>query len=100
MSALRSAGSTRHWRRIRAAVLVRDSDAQGVVRCHWCGVVLTHHDVRLGTHAHVDHLDERADHPGQPDDIDRLVSACAVCDASRGGRFGARRRGLNTSREW
>ena len=64
---LTRAGSTRGWRRTRAAVLERD----GYV-CHWCGA-----------HAStVDHLTPRA--RGGGDEHGNLVAACTRCNLTRG----------------
>lgn len=68
-SALKAAGSTRRWRKIRAAVLRRDGH-----RCRYCGAPATH----------VDHVDPRK--RGGDDDPANLRAACAQCNLSKGGR--------------
>jgi 5-methylcytosine-specific restriction endonuclease McrA len=81
MSALTKAGSTRAWRRMRAAVLERDGH-----RCHWCH----------GPADSVDHLIARV--RGGSDDETNLVAACVPCNSRRGQ---AERTGVPTrSREW
>jgi Restriction endonuclease len=67
VSALSPRGSTRAWRRIRAAVLARDA-----WRCHWCGRPA----------ATVDHLVPRA--RGGDDNPANLTAACSRCNSSRG----------------
>ena len=69
-SALRSTGSTYHWRKIRAKVLHRDQYA-----CYYCGQDATT----------VDHLLARS--KGGNDSMDNLVAACTKCNYSKGGRF-------------
>ena len=64
-------GSTRAWRRLRAAVLARDGH-----RCHWCGEPATH----------VDHLVPVS--RGGEDDPLNLVAACEHCNVTRGPRRG------------
>lgn len=66
-SSLRPAGSTRAWRKIRAAVLERDG-----YRCRWCGRPADT----------VDHLTARA--RNGDDDPGNLVAACRRCNYSRG----------------
>jgi 5-methylcytosine-specific restriction endonuclease McrA len=73
-SALRSTGSTYHWRKIRAKVLLRDQNC-----CYYCGQEATT----------VDHLLPRS--KGGNDSMDNLVAACTKCNYSKGGRFFVRR---------
>lgn len=80
MSALSPAGSTRLWRKIRAAVLARDG-----WRCYWCGRPA----------ATVDHLIARA--RGGDDNPANLVAACTPCNSSRGARM---RPASAPPREW
>lgn len=60
-------GSTRRWRKVRAAVLKRDN-----YRCHYCGRSATT----------VDHL--RPISRGGTDDEENLVAACADCNSLKG----------------
>jgi 5-methylcytosine-specific restriction enzyme A len=60
-------GSTRAWRKVRAAVLERDG-----WRCYWCG----------GRATEVDHLRARA--RGGGDEPGNLVASCMPCNRSRG----------------
>jgi len=69
-SALRSTGSTDRWRKIRIKVLTRDQWT-----CYYCG----------GDANTVDHLIPRR--LNGLDTMDNLVSACAKCNYSKGGRF-------------
>ena len=63
-------GSTREWRKVRAAVLERDRR-----RCHYCGARATT----------VDHLYPvtagGSSHPGN------LVAACAACNGRKGANI-------------
>lgn len=80
MSALKSTGSTRRWRRIRAFVLERDAfacrfldpDRPGGI----CGAYATH----------VHHIDPRA--AGGTDDPRQLAAACAAHNLSKGAEPG------------
>jgi 5-methylcytosine-specific restriction endonuclease McrA len=69
-SALRSTGSTYHWRKIRAKILHRDQYC-----CYYCGQDATT----------VDHLLPRS--KGGNDSMDNLVAACTKCNYAKGGRF-------------
>lgn len=73
-SSLKSTGSTRRWRRIRALVLTRDAFA--------CRFILE--DGRAcGAYAtHVHHIDGRAH--GAGDDPARLAAACARHNLEKG----------------
>lgn len=87
MSALRTAGSTRRWRRIRVAILERDRR-----RCQWPGL----HTAPAGTWSalygtgsaclapagHVDHVVERI--AGGNDRPENLRAACADHNLARG----------------
>lgn len=65
-SALRPGGSTRRWRRVRVAILVRD-----LYTCRYCGAYA----------ATVDHVLRRRD--GGTDDPANLVAACWDCQRAR-----------------
>jgi 5-methylcytosine-specific restriction endonuclease McrA len=69
-SALRSTGSTRHWRSIRSRVLRRDQFI-----CQYCNQEATT----------VDHVIPRR--LGGLDSDDNLVASCSRCNLSKGGRF-------------
>ena len=69
-SALRSTGSTRHWRSIRSRVLRRDQFI-----CQYCNQEATT----------VDHVIPRR--LGGLDSDDNLVASCTRCNLSKGGRF-------------
>lgn len=83
MSALTPKGSTREWRRLRAAVLERD----GYV-CHWCH----------GPANTVDHLIPRV--RGGSDDETNLAAACVACNSRRGQAEAQQPRNAAPSREW
>lgn len=83
------------WRRVRAAVLVRDGFVCQI-RGPKCKVDATQ----------VDHIIRPEDGGGWYD-LENLRGACAWCNRSRGGKVGARRtngrftaKRLNPSREW
>lgn len=80
-SALTKKGSTRRWRKLRAAVLARD---RGI--CHLCG--------RGGARS-VDHLVPRAH--GGSDDMANLAAAHLSCNSERGSRVADQ---PVTSRQW
>jgi 5-methylcytosine-specific restriction endonuclease McrA len=80
-SALTKKGSTRQWRKLRAAVLARD---KGI--CHLCG--------RAGART-VDHLVPRAH--GGSDDYWNLAAAHGTCNTERGARVAGQ---PVTSRRW
>jgi 5-methylcytosine-specific restriction enzyme A len=80
-SALTSRGSTRRWRKLRAAVLARD---RGI--CHLCG----HAGART-----VDHLVPRAH--GGDDGMANLAAAHGRCNEERGARVAGQ---PVTSRRW
>jgi len=65
-SALKASGGTRQWRRIRAAILLRDN-----YRCRYCS----------GPANSVDHVVSR--HDGGTDHPDNLVAACMPCNLDR-----------------
>ena len=65
-SSLLSAGSTSKWRKIRAAILLRDGHI-----CGWCG----------GKATEVDHIIPR--YLGGEDDESNLISACWDCNRFR-----------------
>lgn len=67
-------GSTRAWRRVRAAVLCRDRFV-----CAYCGAMATH----------VDHVVPRA--AGGSDSPVNLVAACARCNLTKGANVVVRR---------
>lgn len=69
-SALNKNGSTRKWRKLRAAILRRDNHV-----CYWCGKHATT----------VDHLTPRAIEPS--DSPTNLVAACTTCNYRRGGQL-------------
>ncbi len=75
--------STRHWRDLRAAALIRDRGQCTVAGCR-----------RLATIAdHIQTRPRRAE-PSAEDRLDNLRSLCATHDAQiKEGRHGARRRG-------
>jgi hypothetical protein len=64
-------GSTRQWRKQRAAILERDGH-----RCHWCG----------GHADSVDHLKPKA--LGGSDDPTNLIASCGACNSGRTARIG------------
>jgi 5-methylcytosine-specific restriction protein A len=80
-SALTDKGSTRRWRKVRAAVLIRD---KGI--CHLCG--------RGGART-VDHLVPRAH--GGGDEPANLAAAHGTCNTARGARVAEQ---PVTSRRW
>jgi len=80
-SALSARGSTRRWRKLRAAVLVRDN---GI--CHICG---------LGGARSVDHIVPRAH--GGSDELSNLAAAHGSCNSERGARVAEQ---PVTSRQW
>lgn len=69
-SALRSNGSTSHWRKLREIVIRRDGGA-----CQACG--------QEGKH--VDHIVPRR--LGGTDELSNLQLLCVQCNLSKGGRF-------------
>lgn len=80
MSALKPAGSTRRWRRIRAYVLERDAFA-----CRF--VVPDRPGGICGAYAtHVHHVDPRA--TGGTDDPAKLAAACSDHNLAKGSEPG------------
>lgn len=69
-SALRSNGSTSHWRKLREIVIRRDGGA-----CQACG--------QEGKH--VDHIVPRR--LGGTDELSNLQLLCVQCNLRKGGRF-------------
>lgn len=69
-SALRSNGSTSHWRKLREIVIRRDAGA-----CQLCG--------QEGKH--VDHIVPRK--LGGTDELHNLQLLCVQCNLRKGGRF-------------
>lgn len=78
---LSESGSTRAWRRLRAAVLARDKG-----RCHYCG--------GLGADS-ADHVMPRA--RGGLDEMGNLVAAHLRCNKAKGDRVPDQ---PNPSRSW
>lgn len=79
-SGLTSKGSTRAWRKVRAAVLVRDR-----YLCRWCG----------GPATTADHYPVPRKFGG-PDELWNLVAACLPCNCRRAARMFA----APPSRNW
>lgn len=73
-SALRPAGSTRRWRKLRALVLIRDG--------HRCRVPVGDGRLCQQYATHVDHIKPRAH--GGTDDLGNLRAACAHHNLSLG----------------
>ena len=76
MSALRDAGSTRSWRRLRALVLDRDA--------HRCTLPLASGQLCGAFATHVDHVVPRS--KGGSDALSNLRAACRPCNLRRGDR--------------
>lgn len=102
MSALRKAGSTSEWRRLRLTVFARDRDpVTGLLTCWRCGCTLTEHDPSLSTHATLGHKRERV--LGGTDELDNLAPECAHDNRTEGAKLGTPRSitaRLNLSRQW
>ena len=81
-SALKDNGSTRKWRKLRAAILRRDNHT-----CAWCGAHATT----------VDHITPRD--LTQDDSPTNLVAACTTCNYRRGGQYGQQKKKMRRQRQ-
>jgi len=105
---LRSSGSTRAWRKVRALVLIRDNyrcqlpvaaDGTHVPDGHPAGIDPDGQIRRcLSYSTHVDHVVPRA--LGGSDDLDNLRAACAAGNLARGAGAGQQRRARPARWSW